>query len=264
MNMNVRVGWQHDWRKLVRPENDRCPGAVRKLFFLDLDGTVWTDIIHLLCEVFGLKEDLRQLEERLSARQINVCRYLTDVFRMILSVKKTARRSRRAVNDCLRKEHKLLPGIREFIGMLESEGVTPVGVSNGVNPLALEMFTMHDIEFGFAANALELESDGSVSRVRCFHDEERGVNKPALVRQAAEWGCQVVGCAGDEWDIGMAEATLEHRAMVLAVGDGQLSRWCRQNEGKALAPELWRFVDDYRMVLPAVQSFIASLRPVTA
>jgi phosphoserine phosphatase len=145
----------------------------------------------------------------------------------------------------------LIPGAREFVSSLESMNIASVGITNGAWQLAEALLSHHGLDIPFMGNYFEGEKFTSV------HDEDKGVDKAALVEMAAEMGFQVVSCAGDsKGDIGLCTATAKLGGLVIVRGrNGGLADWAEKN----LKLNQWVLVESYigKEALTAVQQCIA-------
>ncbi|MBZ0186171.1 MAG: haloacid dehalogenase-like hydrolase, partial [Candidatus Obscuribacterales bacterium] len=163
------------------------------------------------------------------------------------------------LTDWLKANHRLIPGVKDFLTTLAANGVSPVAISNGSRQIAEPMLVHHGVEMPMVANSLEFSDDGSFAKLEFVHNENDGVRKGDLVSAAAQWGYRIVGCAGDsKGDICMAEATAKAGGLVLACEPGGLSDWCQANEGKSVGVADWLEFEDYAKVIRAVQARISN------
>lgn len=226
------------------------------IFLLDLDGTIWGDILVVLNEQFGPVDPDGEKRWKKHDRAFKIEGTMTNgehleaEYRDLLEAK--------TVDEMvawLKEEHELIPGVKSFLAFLRSCGVTPVAVSNGSLQIAIPMLEHHDVEMPIIANSLRFSDTGEFEAMEFVHNEDDGVRKGDLARIAAERGHRVIGCAGDsKGDICMAEATAALGGLVLACGDGGLTAWCEANEGSLVSANGWCTFTDYGQVTKAVQS----------
>ena len=240
---------QDAWLKMLA-------GCSTDLFLLDLDGTVWGDILVVLNEQFGPVDPDGEKRWKKHDRAFKVDGTMTNgahleaEYRDLLEAK--------TIDEMiawLKENHKLVPGVKDFLAFLRSMGVTPVAVSNGSLQIAVPMLKFHGVEMPIIANSLRFSDDGVFEAMEFVHNEDDGVRKGELAEIAAANGYRVIGCAGDsKGDVCMAEATAKLGGLVLACGDGGLTAWCEQNEGNIVSAGSWLTYDDFGQVTRAVQA----------
>ncbi len=250
--MNTPSAWQKSWRNVLAG----C--STRRLFLFDLDGTVWDDILVILNEQFGPVDDSGEKRWRSYDRAFKIDGTMTNgahldaEYRDLLTAKTLSE-----LQLWLRSNHKLIAGIKPFLELLNSMGVTAVAASNGSHEIADPMLEFHGITMPRVCNRLVFDGDKFV-RMEFFHDENDGIRKGDLVKLAHEDGYEIVGCAGDsKGDVGLAQETAKLGGFILAVGQGGLDRWCIENEGKLVSPGGWLDVRDYAQAMQAMQTRLA-------
>ncbi|MBX9696311.1 MAG: haloacid dehalogenase-like hydrolase [Cyanobacteria bacterium] len=251
MNSNGNGAWQKTWRSLLT-------GCTKRLFLFDLDGTVWDDILVILNDEFGPVDEAGVKRWKSYDRAFKIENTMTNgahlsaEYRDLLNAK-----SLEELGVWLRANHKLIAGIKPFLSLLDSFGVTAVAVSNGSHEIADPMLEYHGIKMPRVCNRLVFDGKNFV-RMEFFHDEIDGIRKGDLVKLAHEDGFEIVGCAGDsKGDVSMAQETARVGGLILAVGQGGLDRWCMENEGKLVSPGSWLDVSDYSAATAVVQARLA-------
>lgn len=224
------------------------------VFLLDLDGTVWGDILVILNEQFGPVDD-GEKRWRKHDRAFKIDGTMTNGEHLEAEYKDLMEeKDLPELLDWLKANHDLIPGVKKFLAFLESMNITPIAVSNGSIEIAAPMLEHHGIPMHLCANTLVFGDDG-FEQMQFVHNEHDGVRKGDLAREAAAHGKRVIGCAGDsKGDICLAEATAELGGLVLACGEDGLSAWCEENEGKAVSANGWISFTDYAQVMQAVQA----------
>lgn len=251
LESGTEPAWKTSWRQVLA-------GCHSSLFLLDLDGTIWGDILVVLNEQFGpVDADGVKVWKRYD-RAFKVDGTMTNgahleaEYRDLLEAK-----TLNELIDWLKANHLLIPGVKDFLKTLAASGVSPVAISNGSRQIAEPMLVHHGVQMPLVANSLKFADDGSFARLEFVHNEDDGVRKGDLVTAAAELGYRIIGCAGDsKGDICMAEATAKAGGLVLACGPGGLSDWCRTNEGKLVGSNDWLEFEDYGSVAHALQARI--------
>lgn len=235
---------------------DLLSGCDTAVYLLDLDGTVWGDILVVLNEEFGPVDPDGEKRWKKHDRAFKIDGTMTNGEHLEAEYRDLlAEHTLDELVAWLKVNHKLIPGVKRFLSFLRSMNVTPVAVSNGSIQIARPMLEHHGIEMPLVANSLRFSSDGVFEAMEFVHNEDDGVRKGDLARIAAELGHRVVGCAGDsKGDICLAEATAQLGGLVLACGSGGLTTWCLENEGKVVRADGWLEFNNYDQVMHAVQS----------
>jgi 2-hydroxy-3-keto-5-methylthiopentenyl-1-phosphate phosphatase len=251
MRKNLESVWLPIWVDLLA-------NCKKRIFLFDLDGTVWDDILVVLNEIFGPVDAAGEKIWKQYDRAFKVLGTMTNgahleaEYRDLLTEKTLAQ-----LTDWLKANHRLVPGIREFLKLLADNDITAVAVSNGAYQIADVMLAHHGIEMPRVCNSLIME-DGKFVALDFFHDEHEGIRKGDLALKAAELGYEVVGCAGDsKGDLSLATDTAKLGGLVIAVNKNGLSDWCSANEDKVGGPNGWIGVLDYADAIPVLTARLA-------
>lgn len=251
-NKNETV-WLPVWTELLA-------GCSNRLFFFDLDGTVWDDILVVLNEAFGPVDGDGNKVWKQYDRAFKVLGTMTNgahleaEYRDLLTEKTLAE-----LVDWLKVNHRLVPGIKQFLKMLADNNVTAVAVSNGAYQIADEMLAFHGVQMPRVCNSLVMD-EGKFVALDFFHDEHEGIRKGDLVAMAAKLGYEVIGSAGDsKGDLSLSTDTAKLGGIVLAVNNNGLSDWCTANEELVGGPNGWMHVLDYTDAIPVVAARLGSL-----
>ena len=243
------ISREAEWPNLI----SSCETA---LFLLDLDGTVWGDILVVLNEEFGPTDPDGEKRWKKHDRAFKIDGTMTNGAHLEAEYRDLL--TEHTLEDLvawLKVNHQLIPGVKQFLSFLKSMNVTPVAVSNGSIQIARPMLEHHGISMPLVANSLRFSPAGEFEAMEFVHNEDDGVRKGDLARIANELGYRVVGCAGDsKGDICLAEATAELGGLVLACGEGGLAAWCRENEGTVVGANGWLGYDGFQEVMHAVQA----------
>lgn len=236
--------WMKQWNKVLQ-------GASTKLFFFDFDGTIWDDILVVLNEQFGPINEATGKKLWLEYdHAFKVAQTMTNGAH--LSAEYADLLVHHTVDELiswLTVNHKLIPGVHEFMRQLKSMNVTPVGITNGAGVIASAMLAHHGIDMRFVSN--ELVFNESTASLQFFHNENDGIDKGLLVRQANVLGHQVMGFAGDSrGDIKGAQAANELGGLVLAYAGCGLADYCRDN----FACDRWISYTDFQEVMQPLQA----------
>lgn len=214
------------WQKILATANTR-------IFCLDFDGTIWTDILVQLNEAFGPIDNTtghkvwHQYDHAFKvAKTMTNGAHLQAEYDDIFASQKLA-----DVVTYLQKSHHLLAGVRDFLVCLKLSGITPIGITNGASQIAEAMLKHHGIEMPFVGNKLIQFPNRPLPTLEFFHDEDNGIDKGRLLREASELGHEVVGFAGDSrGDISGAAECARLGGLVLASGaNGGLAEFCASN-----------------------------------
>jgi phosphoserine phosphatase len=242
------------WRNLLK-------GCTNRIFAFDLDATLWLpDILVGLNEAFG-PTDLLTGKKRwlMYDRAYKVTRTMTNGQHLLHEYKDLFElKTLDELIAWLKENLHLVPNAREFMNFLRRQRITPVAITNGAGQIASVMQKHLNVEMPTISNSLVFDDEGKMTGVSWFHNEDDGVRKGDLIELAAQWGFEIVGCAGDsKGDFGMAEATAKHGGLIIAVGFGGLTDWCFENEGQILKPTGWIRLDNYADALSAMQQRLA-------
>src|SRR5690606_16022520 len=127
-------------------------GCSTDLFLLDLDGTVWGDILVVLNEQFGPVDPDGEKRWKKHDRAFKVDGTMTNgahleaEYRDLLEAKTIDE-----MITWLKENLQLIPGVKDFLAFLRSMGVTPVAVSNGSLQIAVPMLKFHGVEMPIIA-----------------------------------------------------------------------------------------------------------------
>jgi len=242
--------WLIAWRNLLAL-------CTTRLFLLDLDGTVWDDLLVILNEAFGpIDASTGEKKWKQYDRAFKVLNTMTNgahleaEYRDLFTEKTLAE-----IHAWLKANHRLIPGIKAFLRLLAENKITAIAITNGGIEIAGEMLKHHGLEMPVMSNSLVFEG-GKFVRMDFLHDENVGIDKGRLVVAAREFGYEIVGCAGDsKGDITLAEETARAGGIIVAVGTHGLSAWLAENEGNGLiTSHNWLSVSDYADASEAVTS----------
>jgi 2-hydroxy-3-keto-5-methylthiopentenyl-1-phosphate phosphatase len=234
------------WRQILA-------GCQTDLALLDLDGTVWDDLLVVLNEEFGPVEGGEKKWKQYDRAFKVLCTmtngaHLEAEYRDLLTAK-----GLEDIIAWLKINHKLVAGVKEFLAFLRSNNVTPVAISNGAYEIADAMLAHHGVTMPRVCNSLVFE-DGKFVRMDFFHNEHDGIRKGDLVKAAVEAGHRIVCCGGDsKGDISLVEETVKAGGLAIAVGNHGLSAWCEQNLPN---PDTYVCITDYAEAMQAVQQRI--------
>lgn len=222
-------------------------GCTRRIFAFDLDATVWLpDILVGLNEQFGPIDPATSKKKWLQYdHAYKVAHTMTNGAHLLAEYQDLfAASTMDEILAWLKSNLKLVKNVHEFMQLLRSCGITPVGISNGASQIATPMQKHLGVEMPTVTNTLVFNTDGTVARLDCLHNEHDAIRKGDLIDLAVELGYEVVGCAGDsKGDFTMAEATRKRGGFIIAVGDGGLTQWCKDH--KQLEADQWVQLDDY-------------------
>lgn len=236
---------------------NKLSGCTHRLFAFDLDGTAWLpDILVGLNEEFGPIDQATGKKKWLEYdHAYKVAHTMTNGAHLLAEYQDLfAVKSLDEILTWLKANLKLVPNFRQFCAFLRANGITPVAISNGAGQIAEPMLKFLDIEMPVVTNTLVFNGDGTVARLDCLHNEHDAIRKGDLIEHAVQLGYEIVGCAGDsKGDFAMAEATVKHGGIVIAVGNGGLTQWCQEREGKQLSYEGWIQLDDYASAMHKMQ-----------
>jgi 2-hydroxy-3-keto-5-methylthiopentenyl-1-phosphate phosphatase len=245
--------WMPIWVELL----SKCK---KRVFLFDLDGTVWDDLLVVLNEAFGPVDANGEKVWKQYDRAFKVLGTMTNgahleaEYRDLLTEKTLGE-----IHDWLKVNHRLVPGIKEFLKLLADNDTTAIAVSNGAYQIADLMLAHHDVVMPRVCNSLVMD-EGKFVALDFFHDEHEGIRKGDLATKAAELGHIVVGCAGDsKGDLSLAVDTAKLGGIVLAVNNNGLSAWCEANEDQVGGPNGWLHVMDYVDAIPVVANRLGSL-----
>jgi len=243
--------WREAWRNVLA-------GCSGKVFFFDLDGTVWDDILVVLNEVFGPVDDTTgEKKWKQYDRAFKVLNTMTNGAHLEAEYRDLL--TKKTIGELiawLKANHRLVPGIKDFLKLLADNDITAVAISNGAYEIADEMLHHHDIVMPRVCNSLVME-DGRFTRLAFFHDEHEGIRKGDLVDMAVELGYEVVGCAGDsKGDVGLYTQTVKAGGIVIAVNNHGLSTYLAENADK-FDVNNWLSVSDYADAIGAIRSRVA-------
>ncbi len=236
--------WQDAWREKLA----RCH---KRLWLKDLDGTCWGDILVVLNEAFGPLDETGEKRWKRYDRAFKIEGTMTNgahleaEYRDLLAAKSLSE-----LIAWLKDNHRLVPGIKEFMARLAANQISPVCISNGACEIAHEMMSYHGIEMPGVCNSLLFTEAGEFDRMDFFHDEHVGIDKGELVKLAVELGYEVVGCSGDsKGDISLVTETARVDGITLSIGTHGLTDWIRTNEGILVPKHTWFGVSDYTEAL---------------
>lgn len=227
--------WEAEWRRTLA-------GLPTKLWFTDLDGTVWEDILVCLNDKFGPVDPITQQKKWLQYdHAYKVAGTMTNGAHLVAEYQDLfAEHTLDELVAWVKANVPLISGLPEFVGMMAPANVGIVAISNGARQLAQPKLEHHNLPFRLISNWFE------GTTLKFVHDEHVGIDKGVLIQRAREWGHEVVGFSGDaKGDILGAGVTARLGGLVAACGEGGLADWCRKN----LKPEQWVQYDDFRTLI---------------
>ncbi|MDZ4834187.1 MAG: haloacid dehalogenase-like hydrolase [Candidatus Melainabacteria bacterium] len=241
--------WQPEWTNTLA----QC--RHKRLVIVDLDGTIWDDLLVVLNEAFGPVDASGDKIWRQYDRAFKVLGTMTNGAHLEAEYRDLLTASTlENIVAWLKVNHRLVPGIHDFIKLLDEHDVSIVAVSNGAYQIADEMFAHHGVSMPRVCNSLNMDGD-TFNALDFFHDEHEGIRKGDLVAMAVELGYEVIACAGDsKGDLSLATDTAKVGGLVIAVNKNGLSAWCEANQDQVGGPDGWIAISDYAEAVPAIMS----------
>ena len=188
------------------------PGSSVSLF--DLDNTIWIpDNYGFLVDQFGRNSALWHHADRLAAKAHSGMT-LRHLFQMALDQVSSDTFDFADVIAKLKLAHRLIPGAKALMDLLESYGVFNFAVSNGIDNLAKPMLL---------SDGLHLEPICNHCKISPHHilefepvDGEIGLSKEAVAEAFIEAGMKIVCAGGDSGaDLPLVLAAISQKGFAL-------------------------------------------------
>jgi 2-hydroxy-3-keto-5-methylthiopentenyl-1-phosphate phosphatase len=231
-----------------------APKKCRDVLLTDLDGTVYgPDTTVVLNEQFGSRDaagvpHYKHWREQHSAGLLQIGEHLGREFEDVFD-----NANLEEMLEFLKRHIKPFPGARAFMRRLRDRKIKRIGLTNGVQQIAIPLLGHHRIKIKpkrVIGNRMNFDHpDGA--KFETLSGAE-GLDKGAAVEWFLDHRYRVHGVIGDSGgDVGLAMAAGKNKIPVFAAGhDSALAKWCARN-GHLLRAS-WRAFDDWRQIIPYI------------